>query len=113
MAEKLIKIENFWEGLGPIQWIYYGDNETTLVSEGVFEEDGGYRFEKNIEMEHKDVNVYADYAKVRTNAQKKKKYGNVMVKYKDGNIIEGDRFVWDLLIGKGTIENAFGNIVID
>ena len=113
LAEKLIKIENFWEGLGPIQWTYYGDNETTLLSEGVFEEDGGYRFEKNIEMEHKDVNVYADYAKVRTNAENIIFYGNVVVKYKDGNIIEGDRFVWDLLIGKGTIENAFGNIAID
>ena len=113
LAEKLIKIENFWHGLGPIQWNYHGNSETTLSSKDVFEEDGGYRFEKDIKMQHEEVNVYADYAKARTNAENIIFYGNVVVKYKDGNIIEGDRFVWDLLIGKGTIENASGNITID
>ena len=112
-AEKLIKIDNFWQGLGPVRWKHYGDTETNLSSQDVFEEDGGYRFEKDIKMKHKDVDVYADYAQVRTNAENIIFYGNVLVKYKDGNIIEGDRFIWDLLLGKGTIENASGNIDID
>ncbi|MBD62064.1 hypothetical protein CL645_04340 [bacterium] len=112
-ASKLIKKNDFWEALGPISWEYNSNTKTTISSEAAAEEDGGYKFEGNVVMKHQDVNVRADYAKVRTNAENIIFYDGVTVQYKDGNVLKGDRFVWDLIAEKGTIEKAKGNIAID
>ena len=112
-ANKLIKVNDFWEALGPISWEYNNNTKTKISSDSALEEDGGYKFEGNVTMKHQDVHVNANYAKVRTNAENIIFYDDVIVQYKDGNILKGDRFVWDLIAEKGTIEKAQGSISID